>query len=45
MFYNVYNGVGHGFLESVYENAMTLALREAGVDARQQMPVTVYFRG
>jgi len=45
VFYNVYNEVGHGFLESVYENAMTLALREAGVDARQQMPVTVYFRG
>jgi len=45
VFYNVYNEVGHGFLESVYENAMTLALREAGLDARQQMPVAVYFRG
>ncbi len=45
MFYNVYNELGHGFLESVYENAMTLALREAGLDARQQTSVTVYFRG
>jgi GxxExxY protein len=45
VFYNVYNELGHGFLESVYENAMTLALREAGLDARQQAPVTVYFRG
>jgi GxxExxY protein len=45
VFYNVYNELGHGFLESVYENAMTLALGEAGLDARQQAPVTVYFRG
>jgi len=45
VFYNVYNELGHGFLESVYENAMTLALREAGLDARQQAPAAVYFRG
>jgi GxxExxY protein len=45
VFYNVYNELGHGFLESVYENAMTFALREAGLDARQQTSVTVYFRG
>jgi GxxExxY protein len=41
VFYNVYNELGHGFPESVYENAMTLALREAGLGARQQTPVTV----
>ena len=45
VFYNVYNELGHGFLESVYENAMTFALREAGLDSRQQTSVTVYFRG
>ena len=45
VFYEVYNELGHGFLESVYENAMTLALREARIDARQQAPITVRFRG
>jgi GxxExxY protein len=45
VFYNAYNELGHGFLESVYESAMTFALREAGLDARQEAPVTVYFRG
>jgi GxxExxY protein len=44
VFYEVYNELGHGFLESVYENAMTLALREAGFDARQQAPIIVRFR-
>ena len=45
VFYEVYNELGHGFLESVYANAMALALREAGFDARQQAPITVMFRG
>ena len=45
VFFDVYNELGNGFLESVYENSMALALREAGVDARQQAPVSVSFRG
>jgi GxxExxY protein len=45
VFYEVYNELGHGFLESVYENAMAIALREAGLAAFQQAPVTVRFRG
>ena len=45
VFYQVYNELGHGFLESVYENAMAIALREAGVPAAQQAPITVRFRG
>lgn len=28
VFYDVYNELGHGFLESVYENSLALALRE-----------------
>lgn len=45
VFYEVYNELGHGFLESVYEASMAIALREAGVHVVQQAPVTVYFRG
>ena len=29
-FYEVYNELGHGFIESVYENSLTLALRCIG---------------
>ena len=30
-FYEVYNELGGGFLESVYENAMTLVLQQQGL--------------
>jgi GxxExxY protein len=45
VFYAVYNELGHGFLESVYEQAMAIALREEGLPVKQQAPATVYFRG
>src|SRR5208282_2321291 len=45
VFYEVYNELGHGFLESVYEAAMLIALREAGLKAEAQVPIAVYFRG
>lgn len=45
IFYAVYNELGSGFVESVYQNAMALALREAGFRVRQQYPLTVAFRG
>jgi hypothetical protein len=32
-------------LESVYEESMTIALRQDGVNASQQVPVLVWFRG
>ena len=44
-FFDVYNELGPGFLESVYENAMTLALKEAGHQVSQQAALTVWFRG
>lgn len=37
--------IGHGFLESVYEAAMLIALRQAGLKAEIQVPITVSFRG
>ena len=45
VFYAVYNELGHGFLESVYEHAMAIALREAGFQVVQQAPISVHFRG
>ncbi|HTV55593.1 MAG TPA: GxxExxY protein [Terriglobia bacterium] len=30
VFYDVYNELGRGFLESVYENAVAIALRQEG---------------
>jgi len=45
VFYQVYNELGFGFLESVYENALAIALIEAGLKVRQQVSIPVYFRG
>jgi GxxExxY protein len=45
VYYDVYNEVGHGFLESVYRNAMKIALVEAGLLAQREVPVPVWFRG
>jgi GxxExxY protein len=44
-FYHVYNVLGHGFLEKVYENALTLHLRKQGLRVRPQAPIKVYFEG
>lgn len=45
VFYEVYNELGTGFLESVYQNAMLIALTEAGLDVYPRRPIPVYFRG
>ena len=43
--YDVYNKLGYGFSEKVYENAMMIKLRQKGLAAVQQAPVNVYFEG
>lgn len=45
VFYSVYNELGHGFLESVYEEAMVISLVEAGLKIERQFPVPVWFHG
>ena len=45
VFYEVYNELGFGFLESVYREAMLIALREAGLKVEAEVPVPVSFRG
>ena len=44
IFYDMYNVLGGGFLESVYENALCIALREAGLTCDQQTLIEVTFR-
>jgi GxxExxY protein len=44
VFYDVYNELGHGFLESVYEHALALALTQAGMRVERQVAVSVWFR-
>src|SRR5262249_49744315 len=44
-FFHVYNALGAGFLEKVYENALALRLQKAGLDVRQGVPIKVYFEG
>ena len=43
--FEVINELGAGFLESVYENALLLALQQKGLSAVTQSPVKVMFRG
>ena len=42
-FYSVYNTLGYGFLEKVYENAMLIELKKMGLNAIAQHPVKVYY--
>jgi GxxExxY protein len=45
VFLDVYNELGPGFLESVYVEALALALSEAGLVVEREMPLAVSFRG
>ena len=42
-FYKVYNALGYGFLEKVYENAMAQELANRGHMVKQQVPIQVYY--
>ncbi len=43
--FTVSNTLGAGFLEKVYENALTIELRKAGMDVEQQFPLKVLYNG
>jgi len=45
VFYDVYNELGYGFLESVYEESLVIALRESGLGVERQLSIPVWFRG
>jgi GxxExxY protein len=44
-FYEVYNELGDGFLESVYENALYIVLNGYGLYVEKQKDISVFFRG
>ena len=45
VFYDVYNELGHGFLESTYSGAMSVALDASSLHVECEVPVPVWFRG
>ena len=43
-FYTVYNTLGYGFLEKVYEKSLMIELAEVGLSATSQYPIEVYYK-
>lgn len=44
-FYEVYNTLGYGFLEKIYENAMMIELGRQGLSCQQQIRIEVLYTG
>jgi len=42
-FYKVYNQLGYGFLEKVYEHAMIIELPKQGLSCVNQVPIKVFY--
>ena len=42
-YYRVYNTLGYGFLEKVYENAMLIELKKSGLNALSQQRINVFY--
>ena len=42
--YEVYRELGHGFLERVYQKALLLELRNQGLEAKAQTPMSVAYK-
>jgi len=45
VFFDVYNELGYGFLEPVYQEAMSMALRSAGLQVEREFGLEAHFRG
>jgi GxxExxY protein len=45
VYYDVRRELGSGFLEKVCHRAMVIALRQAGLQVEEEVPLPVYFRG
>ena len=44
-FYKVYNVLGYGFLEKVYENSLNIELQKQSLEVKQQHPISVHYNG
>lgn len=44
-FYEVYNELGYGFLEKVYQNALFLELKEKGLNVVPNRKINVFYKG
>jgi len=44
-FFKVYNALGYGFLEKVYENALVFELKKHGLEVTQQVAIQVHYEG
>lgn len=42
-FYKVYNTLGYGFLEKIYEKSLLLELKNNGLSCEAQKPIKVYY--
>jgi GxxExxY protein len=45
IFYRVYNNLGYGFLEKVYEKAMMIEFKRGDILAVSQYPIKVFYEG
>jgi GxxExxY protein len=45
VFFDVYNELGYGFLESVYQEAMAIALESAGLQVEKEFGMEARYRG
>ena len=44
-FFNVYNSLGYGFLEKIYERSMMIELKKQGLSCENQKQIKVYYDG
>jgi GxxExxY protein len=44
-FYDVYNTLGYGFVESVYQRALPIALQKRRLRSERELPLTVRYEG
>jgi GxxExxY protein len=44
-FHDVYNELGYGFVESVYQDALPIALAKRGLRSQREFPLTVRYLG
>ncbi len=44
-YFKVYNRLGYGFLEKLYERAMIIELGKAGFHVASQVPIKVFYEG